>query len=288
MPEDLHDEYPYGYDDYYYGKTRCMTSIITTTQIIFKCHRILCAPVLMELPKLYAPHDFKIEDLVFVAVSCYMDEDEYEGFFSYKRFEKVDVGDKTEVQRGFYISNAPMVYHLEKSPGWGRKEHLDLSADLTMPQNMTLVGSFRIIDHDTKMGAFALSSPTIADIDGDGSYEVIIGMSMGIVYYFDARHMYKKNGWPIQMKGAVEFRILVEDVVGDTNLEVFLADVRGNVFCFDKQGNTILHRDLLGSIASDEEVIASNPITLGDVNGDDKKKMKTSLLLLWMLPMERA
>ena len=120
-----------------------------------------------------------MEQLLFVAVSYYLDEDEYEGLFSYKRFENTDRGDETEVQRGMYLANALMVYQFGDSPRWGRQEHLDLSGDHSAPINTTLVGSIPLMEDNTKMGAFALSSPTVADIDGDGTLEVLMGTSMG-------------------------------------------------------------------------------------------------------------
>eukprot|EP00980_Cylindrotheca_fusiformis_P024947 scaffold12769_cov141-Cylindrotheca_fusiformis.AAC.7 len=224
----------------------------------------------MEFPKMYS-NEGENEYMLFVAVSYYMDEDEYEGFFSYKRFDVTDAGDETEVQRGMYVANAIMVYQFSGSTNrWGRQEHLDLSADHSSPVNTTLVGSIPLREENTKMGAFALGSPTVADIDGDGNLEVLIGTSMGILYCVDGRNLYKKEGWPVQLKHPVESRILVEDVRGDTNLEVFVADVAGNIVCLDHKANKIWHRDLIGSTELKEtaEVLASSQMALGDIDGD--------------------
>ncbi|GAX12605.1 hypothetical protein FisN_13Lh065 [Fistulifera solaris] len=124
-------------------------------------------------------------------------------------------------------------------------------------------------DH-SKMGAFALGTPTVADLNGDNSMEVLIGTSMGMVYAFDARHMFKRDHWPIQMPRPVESRILVEDVTGDTNLEVFVADIGGNVACFTSQAKLIWHRSIIDALQLNEweEIAASSPLSLGDVNGD--------------------
>ncbi|GAX27828.1 hypothetical protein FisN_13Hh065 [Fistulifera solaris] len=124
-------------------------------------------------------------------------------------------------------------------------------------------------DH-SKMGAFALGTPTVADLNGDNSMEVLIGTSMGMVYAFDARHMFKRDNWPIQMPRPVESRILVEDVTGDTNLEVFVTDIGGNVACFSSQAKLIWHRNIIDALQLNEgeEIAASSPLSLGDVNGD--------------------
>jgi hypothetical protein len=122
------------------------------------------------------------------------------------------------------------------------------------------------------MGAFALSPPTIADIDADGTFDVLMGTSMGVVYAFDARNIFSRDGFPVQMKHAVESRILVEDVIGDTNLELFVADIGGNVVCLDTKGNVLWNRDLVSSLADDKgnELLGSSPMSLGDIDGDGR------------------
>jgi hypothetical protein len=65
----------------------------------------LADPVLVEMPKLYSTTNEK-EDVLFVPVSYYFDEDEYDGLFRYKRFKAEDVGDETEVRRGYYLSRS--------------------------------------------------------------------------------------------------------------------------------------------------------------------------------------
>ncbi|KAL3938023.1 MAG: hypothetical protein SGBAC_006980 [Bacillariaceae sp.] len=230
---------------------------------------ILANPTLMEFPKMYndmGEHEYQL----FVPVSYYMDEDEYEGFFSYKRFDETDTGDETEVQRGTYVASAIVVYQFtEYSNRWGRQEHLDLSGDHSAPVNATLVGSIPLRQENTKMGAFALSSPTVADIDGDDTLEVLMGTSMGIIYCVDGRNLYKKDGWPVQLEHPVETKILVEDVRDDTNLEIFVADVAGNVICLDHKANVLWRRDLVGSLnLNSAELIAASPMVMGDVNGD--------------------
>jgi len=275
------DEYPHYddysrhemYDDYYQGRYSGLhADYFDDKHYIRLPPHILSTPVLAEMSKLYS-NDGETENLLFLSVSYYFDEDEYEGFFSYKRFENTDHGDESETQRGMYTANAIMIFHLGDNPRWGRQEHLDLSGDHSAPVNLTLVGSIPMREDNSKLGAFALSSPTIADIDGDGSTEILMGTSMGFLYVMDARNLFVKDNWPVQFQYAIESRVLVEDVRGDTNLEIFVTDVGGNVLCLDHTGKKIWHRNLPYSVANKQkkensQVLGSSPMVLGDVNGD--------------------
>ena len=127
------------------------------------------------------------------------------------------------------------------------------------------------------MGAFALSTPTVADIDADGMLEVLVGTSMGFIYAVDARHLFSKNFWPVQMPFAVESQILVEDVVGDTKLELFVADVGGNIACLSHDGKVLWSRNVLRSLKEDGRLTQMSPLMLGDVDGDGSLDVAASV-----------
>jgi hypothetical protein len=298
-----------GGDDTYSAHNERHREYYDTKHYIRIPPHVLCTPVLAELPKLYSNTDEK-EDILFVAVSyfvrtlrtqrtcltdfagdspysfplvdwhCQLDEDEYDGLTGYKRFTETDHGDETEASRGMYVASAIMAYVLGESPRWTGQTHLDLSTDYTAPENLTVVGTVPIRADRSGMGAFALGSPTVADIDGDGNMEVLIGTSMGFVYAFDARQMYKKNKFPIQLPHPVESRILVEDVRGDTNLEIFVADTGGHIVCFSHEAIPLWNRDLATSLdLMANDVQGSSPMTLGDVNGDGVLDLAVAVLV---------
>jgi hypothetical protein len=117
-----HDDYSRynNYDDYYSGHySDSHEDYFDDKHYIRLPPHILSTPVLAELPKLYSNKQGETENLLFLAVSYYFDEDEYEGFFSYKRFENSDHGDETETKRGMYTANAIMVFHFGSAPRWG-------------------------------------------------------------------------------------------------------------------------------------------------------------------------
>ncbi len=107
------------YDDYYNGRYSDLHDDYFDDEHYMRLPpHVLATPVLAELPKPYTTNG-ETENLLFLAVSYYYDEDEYEGFFSYKRFENTDHGDETEAKRGLYTANAIMVFHFGQSPRWG-------------------------------------------------------------------------------------------------------------------------------------------------------------------------
>lgn len=118
-----YDDYSHRYgmhDDFYQGRySDLYEDYFDDKHYIRLPPHILCTPVLAEMPKLYS-NNGETENLLFVAVSYYFDEDEYEGFFSYKRFANSDHGDETETQRGMYVANAIMIFHLGDNPRWGK------------------------------------------------------------------------------------------------------------------------------------------------------------------------
>ena len=265
--EQMDDTYGRGYDDYMMGYGDKRNDYYDEAHYIRIPPHILCTPVVAELPRAYGDKSEK-DDVLIVAVSYFFDEDEYEGHRSYKRFHATDKGDETEVKRGQYVASAIMSYSLGEYGRWGAQTHLDLSTDFSAPENATMVGDLEIQEDHTHMGAFALTTPTVADIDGDGTYEVLLGTSMGFIYAFDARHLFTKNFWPVQMPFAVESQILVEDVIGDTKLELFAADTGGNVVCLSHDGKVLWSRNVLRSLGESGKLNKMSPLMLGDVDGD--------------------
>lgn len=113
--QDHDDEYGrygrYGYDDMYGGGDPKRNEYFDEKHYVRITPHILCTPVLAEFPRLYANGN-EMDDILFVAVSYYMDEDAYDGFFSYKRFSDAgDHGGGHEATRGLYVASAIMAYN---------------------------------------------------------------------------------------------------------------------------------------------------------------------------------
>ncbi|CAM9587582.1 unnamed protein product, partial [Discosporangium mesarthrocarpum] len=108
-------------------------------------------------------------------------------------------------------------------------------------------------------GVNIYASPTVADLEGDGKLEVIIGTSLGEVHILDAHTGHPRR--VIRQKyGEIQSQVAVADVYGDDQLEMFVGDMDGNLACLSAQGEELWRRKLSGAI--------SNTPMLGDIDGD--------------------
>jgi outer membrane protein assembly factor BamB len=139
-----------------------------------------------------------------------------------------------------YLATGLVVFDLGRmSLKWA--VHLDLSTD---------AASYK---------AYAYSSPTAADADGDGALEIYVGTSVGFVYAF-APSGVLRPGYPLQL-GEVQAGVSLADLDGDGALELLVADTRGNVASFDAASGREKWERHLASMAAQSA-------TFADVNAD--------------------
>jgi len=267
-----HDQYQEAQDKYYHDSNylRLPPHLLSTCTFV-------------ELPRQYAGSAAKAEDrveeLVLCAVSYFFDEDECKdpskgAGKSFGKHANADGGDETEEDRGRYVANAILGYNL-RWKYWSIQEVLDLSTDWTAPLGDIANGGTANIHSDAHsgMGAWALASPIAVQLDGSDRNHVIVGTSMGLVYALEVLWHNAKSGWPVQMNHPVEQKVLVEDVVGSTNLEVFVVDTGGDLVSLNADGAVLWARNLLrdDEKPSDARVVrGTSPMSLGDVEGVGK------------------
>ena len=234
---------------------------------------------------------YSISEYIAFAVSYYIDEDEYtttthsaSSTTRHKKYstDEVTVNDiDTESKRGLYVASALVIFDLNNKSF--KSIHLDLSSDYSAPHptneefdtNNSTNHNFGV-DLDTLewkeesyngMGAFAVASPIVVDLDGDRNMEVLIGTSMGFIHCVRVG-VSDPNPTPhftIQMKNKIEHPIVVEDVSNDGKLEIFAIDASANLVCLDYEGKTIWNRNLL---RNNEKAVGTSDLVLGDVDGD--------------------
>jgi hypothetical protein len=111
----------------------------------------------------------------------------------------------------------------------------------------------------TRFKALIYSTPTCADLDGDGRQEIIFGTSLGLLYVIDGENGFTHRYFPMQFH-EIQSQVAVADVVGDLNLEIIFGDMGGNVICLGSAGELIWDAKVSGEV--------SQTPTIGDVDGD--------------------
>ncbi|HZI91718.1 MAG TPA: S8 family serine peptidase [Thermoleophilaceae bacterium] len=86
-------------------------------------------------------------------------------------------------------------------------------------------------------GLQILATPAIADLDGDGSSEVVAGSSGYLLHAFRAGGGGELPGWPKNTGGWLLATPAVGDVDGDRRLEVVAITREGNLFVWDAPGS---------------------------------------------------
>ncbi|KAK9842442.1 hypothetical protein WJX81_000368 [Elliptochloris bilobata] len=171
-------------------------------------------------------------DELVVGVSWFFDREYYED-----PKHRRELG--ADVDLGGYVAAGVVVFDMRtRAVRW--QQHLDLSTD------------------GTALKAYTYSAPTLADLNGDGKLEVVIGTSMGYVYVLDSEGV-AREGWPVQM-GDVQGQVAVADIDSDGQMELVAADSRGNIAAFTPNATELWERHVGSNIAQS--------VTVGDVDGD--------------------
>ncbi|PNH12688.1 hypothetical protein TSOC_000387 [Tetrabaena socialis] len=148
-------------------------------------------PHIMTTPAI-ADIDGDGHDELVVATSYFYDREYYDDPEHAKDLKGIDMGK--------YVASSIAVFDLRtRTEKW--VQHLDLSTD------------------STTYKAYAYSSPTLVDLNGDGKLEVVVGTSMGFLYVLDHTGS-PLPGWPVQM-GEIQGQPLVADINNDGELEIF-------------------------------------------------------------------
>jgi len=186
---------------------------------------IMATPAIADLD-----HDGRPE--LIATVSYYFDREETESSVLHAPIAP-------DVQVSKYVAGGVIVFQLDtKEIKWS--QHLDLTTDTT------------------KLRAYIYTSPTIADIDGDGRQDVVVGTSVGFIYVLDDQGKVF-TGFPVQI-GEIQGTLAVEDVTADGALDIIAADASGNVVCISAAGEIQWEQRISG--------FSSQGATIGDVDGD--------------------
>ncbi|XP_042461489.1 protein DEFECTIVE IN EXINE FORMATION 1-like [Zingiber officinale] len=228
---ELADEYNYDYDDYVdesmWGDENWTEENHQKAEdyVSIDSH-ILCTPVIADID------NDGTQEMV-VAVSYFFDREYYENPEHSAELGGINIEK--------YVASGIVVFNLDtKQVKWNAD--LDLSVDS---------GNFR---------AYVYSSPTVVDLDGDGTLDILVGTSYGLFYILD-HHGKVRNKFPLEM-AEIQAPVVAADINDDGKIEIVTVDAHGNVAAWTAQGEEIWEVHL-------KSLIPQSP-TIGDVDGDGR------------------
>jgi hypothetical protein len=110
----------------------------------------------------------------------------------------------------------------------------------------------------------AYSSPSVADINGDGNVDVIIGTSTGLIHVLDSERgtlIEGRSGFSTHRYGEIQGDLLIEDLgtsftkAPSNSLNIVSVDMSGNIICFNSDGSISWHANVKGAISSGASAI---------------------------------
>ncbi|XP_030479712.1 protein DEFECTIVE IN EXINE FORMATION 1 [Cannabis sativa] len=227
--DELADEYNYDYDDYVdetmwgdeewkEGQHEKLEDYVNVDS------HILCTPVIADIDKDGIPE-------MVVAVSHFFDHEYYGNSENMKELGDIDIGK--------YVASSIVVFNLDtKEVKWTAE--LDLSTD------------------SANYRAYIYSSPTVADLDGDGYLDILVGTSYGLFYVLD-HHGNVRRKFPLEM-AEIHGGVVAADINDDGKIELVTTDTHGNVAAWTVHGEEIWETHV-------KSLVPQAP-TIGDVDGD--------------------
>ncbi|KAL3639439.1 Protein DEFTIVE IN EXINE FORMATION 1 [Castilleja foliolosa] len=227
--DELADEYKYDYDDYVdesmWGDEEWTEAQHENLEdyVHIDAH-VLCTPVIADI-------DSDGVSEMIVAVSYFFDREYYDNPEHLKELGGIDIGK--------YVAGGIVVFNLDtKEVKWSVQ--LDLSTDSS---------NFR---------AYIYSSPTVADLDGDGNLDILVGTSFGLFYALDHKGKVREK-FPLEM-AEIQGAVVAADINDDGKIELVTTDAHGNVAAWTSQGKEIWEVHL-------KSLVPQGP-SIGDVDGD--------------------
>ncbi|MEW5768585.1 MAG: FG-GAP-like repeat-containing protein [bacterium] len=115
-------------------------------------------------------------------------------------------------------------------------------------------------------GSVGISSPALADINGENGLEIVIsGGRDGKLYVWNHRGEALK-GWPFNTNEGLFTSPVLGDINGDGKIEIAVASTNGNVYVWDTQGSLLKSWLMFSKTYSDGDIYSD--LALGNIDQD--------------------
>jgi len=165
------------------------------------------------------------------------------------------------IMRDVFLNGEDLIYHIScraEQSAFRRANLLYFDS---------FVGSFRLLPIDEgvtgewiQTSSPVWSSPALADIDGDGELEIVVGTNEGRLYVFN-RDGSKVTGFPTRAEDYIRSSPAVEDLDGDGLLDIVVGSDDGRLYAWNGRGE-----ELSGFPRLTSNSIWSSP-AIGDLDG---------------------
>jgi len=254
--DDVIDDLNYDYEGYEVDDRR--DSYYALRNYIGVDPHVWATPMLVEMS---SGVENKREPVLLVPMSYYFDEDQYQdggtraSRHSPAANEKLSSADG----RASYGGTAIAGYNLF-TKRWSVQIHLDMA------------------DHRNTNDT--VPRPLLADVDGDGREDIVIGTRLGYLHAVTARTGRSVEGFPVRLGGMISSRVIVGAFSRERGeREILVLDSRGCVYCIDARGGIVWSTRLVGEEEeADGAVVMFGELMVGDVDGDGELDVVTSLV----------
>lgn len=171
---------------------------------------------------------------------------------------------------GDILFNQPVGSNLRGSPVIANVISGAPAKVITLAQN----GSVHVLNSDgtylenfpAAMGGAFLSTPTVADLNGDGNHEIIACALSGLLHAIDPLTGQNIAGFPVQLNGGSQNAMTIADIDGDNQPEILVATSSSGTFYAINHDGSILFEKTIGG------QIKTSPI-VADVNNNGVKEI---------------
>ncbi len=187
---------------------------------------------------------------------------EINGASSLEREYLLEDDDSSKIRKDVFLMGDELIYHISCRADQSEYRRADLLYFSSFIDSFVVLPIDETVTGDWIQTAKPIwSSPALADIDGDGELEIIVGTNEGMLYVFN-EDATRVAGFPTAAEDHIRSSPAVADLDGDGSLDIVVGSDDGKLYAWNGQGEPLAGFPKLTS-----NDIASSPAA-GDLDGD--------------------